>query len=140
MTATEAEQSRRRGLAPWWRVRSWRRDLDTLTRLHKGLRAMDADAEQEFLSAPALLAPPAALSAPQDLMELPQNGVTQQHDVPELPAASNRASLSGRWVSAGDGRAAGCFLPGGPCPGDADEADALAGGPASSDFGTQSGA
>ncbi len=92
MTATEAEQSRRRGLAPWWRVRSWSKDLDTLTRLHKGLRAMDADAEQEFLSAPALLAPPAGLSAPQDLMELPQNGVTQQHDVPELPAVSNRAS------------------------------------------------
>ena len=91
MTAAEAEQSRRRGLAPWWRVRSWSKDLDTLTRLHKGLRAMDADAEQEFLSAPALLAPPAGLSAPQDLMELPQNGVTHQHDVPELPAVSNRA-------------------------------------------------
>ena len=77
---------------PWWRVRSWSKDLDTLTRLHKGLRAMDADAEQEFLSAPALLAPPAGLSAPQDPMELPQNGVTQQHDAPELPAVSNRAS------------------------------------------------
>jgi NAD(P)H-flavin reductase/hemoglobin-like flavoprotein len=92
VTATEAEQSRRRGLVPWWRVRSWSKDLDTLTRLHKGLRAMDADAEQELLSAPALLAPPAGLSAPQDLMALPQNGVTQQYDAPELPAVSNRAS------------------------------------------------
>jgi NAD(P)H-flavin reductase/hemoglobin-like flavoprotein len=92
VTATEAEQNRRRGLAPWWRVRSWSKDLDTLTRLHKALRAMDDDAEQEPLSAPALLAPPAGLPAPQDLMELPQNGVTQQHDAPELPAVSNRAS------------------------------------------------
>ena len=50
VTATEAEQGRRRGLVPWWRLRSWSKDLDTLTRLHKGLRALDADAEQEFLS------------------------------------------------------------------------------------------
>ena len=92
MTAAEAERSRRRGLVPWWRVRSWSKDLDTLTRLHKGLRAMDTDPEQEFLSAPALLAPPAGLSAPQDLMGLPQNGTTQQHDVPELPAVSSPAS------------------------------------------------
>src|SRR5271156_274207 len=49
VTATEAEQSRHRGLA-WWRLRSWSKDLDTLTRLHKGLRAMDADAEQELLA------------------------------------------------------------------------------------------
>jgi NAD(P)H-flavin reductase/hemoglobin-like flavoprotein len=92
VTATESEPSRRRGLVPWWRGRSWSKDLDTLTRLHKGLRAMDADAEQELLSAPALLAPPPGLSAPQDLLALPQNGVTQQHDAPELPAASNRPS------------------------------------------------
>ena len=40
----------------------------------------------------ALLAPPAGLPAPQDLMGLPQNGATQQHDVPELPAVSSPAS------------------------------------------------
>jgi NAD(P)H-flavin reductase/hemoglobin-like flavoprotein len=94
VTATEAEQSRRRGVVPWWRLRSWSKDLDTLTRLHKGLRAMDADAGQELLSVPepALVASPAGLSAPQDLMALPQNGVTQQHEMPELPAVSDRAS------------------------------------------------
>ena len=66
MTATEAERNRRRGLTPWWRVRSWSKDLDTLIRLHKGLRALDADAgaEQELLSAPALSAPRAELLAP----------------------------------------------------------------------------
>jgi NAD(P)H-flavin reductase len=75
-------------------VRSWSKDLNTLTRLHKGLRAMDSDAEQELLSAPALLAQPAGLSAPQDLKALPQNRVTQQQDVPGLPAASSGASYT----------------------------------------------
>ena len=76
----------------WWRVRSWSKDLETLTRLHKALRAMDTGAEQELLSAPAPLALPAGLSAPQDLLASPQNGRTQQHDGPELPAVSTRAS------------------------------------------------
>jgi NAD(P)H-flavin reductase len=62
VTATEAERNRRRGLTPWWRVRSWSKDLDTLTRLHKSLRALDTDTDtdtkQQPLSAPALLAPP----------------------------------------------------------------------------------
>src|ERR1700689_4861405 len=76
VTATEAEQGRRRGLVPWWRLRSWSKDLDTLTRLHKGLRAIDADAEQELPAArePALVASAAGLPAPPDLMRLPQNG------------------------------------------------------------------
>jgi hypothetical protein len=26
---------------PWWRVRSWGKDMDALTRLHKGLLALD---------------------------------------------------------------------------------------------------
>jgi NAD(P)H-flavin reductase/hemoglobin-like flavoprotein len=92
VTATEAEQNRRRGLTPWWRVRSWSKDLDTLTRLHKSLRALDADtdtdtdAAQGPLSAPALLAPPAELLAP------PQDGVTQQHDRPEPPPVPDQVS------------------------------------------------
>ena len=51
---------------PWWRVRSWGKDLDTLTRLHRGLQALDAeaDAEQEPLSAPVLLAPPGRAGGP----------------------------------------------------------------------------
>ena len=79
MTATEAERNRRRGLTPWWRVRSWSKDLDTLIRLHKGLRALDGDpgAQQAPPSAPALLPAPAELLAP------PQDGVTQQEtDLP----------------------------------------------------------
>jgi hypothetical protein len=64
VTATEAERNRRRGLTPWWRVRSWSKDLDTLIRLHKSLRALDADAGTEPLFAPALSAPPAELLAP----------------------------------------------------------------------------
>jgi NAD(P)H-flavin reductase len=85
-------------LVPWWRLRSWSKDLDTLTRLHKGLRAIDADAEQELVSAPApapepaLVASAAGLPAPRDPMTLPPNGVTQQHTVPELLAVSTRAS------------------------------------------------
>jgi NAD(P)H-flavin reductase/hemoglobin-like flavoprotein len=50
VTATEAEQNRRKGLTSWWGMRSWSKDLDTLTRLHKALRAMDTDAEQELLA------------------------------------------------------------------------------------------
>jgi NAD(P)H-flavin reductase/hemoglobin-like flavoprotein len=64
VTATEAERNRRRGLTPWWRARSWSKDLDTLIRLRKSLRALDGDpdAEQAPLSAPALL--PAPMEAP----------------------------------------------------------------------------
>jgi NAD(P)H-flavin reductase/hemoglobin-like flavoprotein len=84
VTSTEAEQNRRRGLTPWWRARSWSKDLDTLTRLHKSLRALDTDtetdAEQGPLSAPALLAPP-------------QDGVAQQHDRPEPPPVPDQVSL-----------------------------------------------
>jgi NAD(P)H-flavin reductase/hemoglobin-like flavoprotein len=79
VTATEAERNRRRGLTPWWRVRSWSKDLDTLIRLHKSLRALDGDpgAQQAPLSVPALLPAPAELLAP------PQDGVTQQEtDLP----------------------------------------------------------
>ena len=44
---------------PWWRVRSWSTNLDALTRLHKGLLALDGGgAHQAPLSAPVLLAPP----------------------------------------------------------------------------------
>jgi NAD(P)H-flavin reductase/hemoglobin-like flavoprotein len=52
---------------PWWRTRSWGRDLDALTRLHKGLLALDTTGgEAQPLSAPALLAPPDQETAAQD--------------------------------------------------------------------------
>jgi hypothetical protein len=88
VTATEAERNRRRSLTPWWRVRSWSKDLDTLIRLHKSLRALDADAdaEQAPLSAPVLLAPPADMVAP------PPAGVRQQLDEAEPPPLPDQAS------------------------------------------------
>jgi NAD(P)H-flavin reductase len=87
VTATEAEQNSRRGLAPWWQGRSWNKDLETLTRLHKALRAMDADPEQELLSAPAPLAPPGGWSAPQDTQETAgrPDAADQEAQVQELP-------------------------------------------------------
>ena len=87
MTATEAERNRRRGLTSWWRVRSWSKDLDTLIRLHKGLRALDddPDAEQAPLSVPALLPAPTELLAP------PQDGVTRR-DGPESPLIPDQGS------------------------------------------------
>ena len=85
MTATEAERNRRRGLAPWWRVRSWSKDLDTLILLHKSLRALDAydGGVQLSLSARVMSAPPAELLAP------PQDKVAQ--DEPERPLVSDQA-------------------------------------------------
>jgi len=66
-------------------VRSWSKDLDTLIRLHKSLRALDADdgGEQEPLSARVMSAPPAELLAP------PQDKVAQ--DEPERPLVSDQA-------------------------------------------------
>jgi NAD(P)H-flavin reductase len=68
-------------------VRSWSKDLDTLIRLHKSLRALDGDpdAEQAPLSAPAL--PP----APTELLAPPQDGVTRR-DGPESPLIPDQGS------------------------------------------------
>jgi NAD(P)H-flavin reductase/hemoglobin-like flavoprotein len=56
VTATEADRNRRKGFMPWWRRRSWSTDLEALTRLHKGLRALDVapDALHKPVPAPAL--------------------------------------------------------------------------------------
>jgi len=70
---------------PWWRVRSWSKDLDTLARLHRGLRALDADdaAPREPLSAPALLAPPVPpVSAAAAVSAAAQDETAPEHDVP----------------------------------------------------------
>jgi NAD(P)H-flavin reductase/hemoglobin-like flavoprotein len=45
-------------------MRSWSRDLDTLSRLYKGLRALDADTESGSLSAPVLTDSPPGRPAP----------------------------------------------------------------------------
>jgi NAD(P)H-flavin reductase/hemoglobin-like flavoprotein len=100
VTATEADRNRRKGFMPWWRRRSWSTDLETLTRLHKGLRALDVDpdAQQEPVPAPALPAPSAGLPAPQELLVPPQAVQAEQQTLPELapgpglvpdPAAAN---------------------------------------------------
>jgi NAD(P)H-flavin reductase/hemoglobin-like flavoprotein len=74
VTATEADRNRRKGFMPWWRRRSWSTDLDTLTRLYKGLRALDVDpdAQHKPVPGPALPAPSAGLPAPQELLPAPQ--------------------------------------------------------------------
>ncbi len=88
------------GLMPWWRRRSWSTDLDALTRLHKGLLALDVapDAQHKPVPAPALPTPSAGLPAPQELLVSPQAVKTEQHTLPELapgpdlvpdPAAAN---------------------------------------------------
>ena len=81
MTATDAEQGRRKGLVPWWRARSWSKDLNTLTRLHKGLRALDAGAEHELGSAPELMAP-----AQTEVTTGPPEASCQQAQPPQTPA------------------------------------------------------
>jgi NAD(P)H-flavin reductase/hemoglobin-like flavoprotein len=49
--ASAIERSAQRRSLPWWRLRTWRKDLDALTRLRDGLREMEldspADAEPE---------------------------------------------------------------------------------------------
>jgi len=35
----------------WWRLRTWRKDLDALTRLRDGLQALDLAAEPETIAA-----------------------------------------------------------------------------------------
>jgi NAD(P)H-flavin reductase/hemoglobin-like flavoprotein len=100
VSSTETAQNRRRGLVgPWWRVRSWSRDLDTLIRLHRGLQLLDTDpdADQEHLAAPTLLAEPAELTAPEELPvpeELPtrpQLGLKPRPYVLELAPAADQA-------------------------------------------------
>ena len=78
---------------PWWRVRTWGKDLETLTRLHRSLQALEAEpvAEQPPLSAPTLLAPPDELTALADRTAPPQDEVTEQHEGPELPPVSDKA-------------------------------------------------
>ena len=85
---------------PWWRRRSWSTDLDALTRLHKGLRALDVspDAQHKPVPAPALPTPSAGLPTPQELLVPPQAVKTEQQTLPEIapgpdlvldPAAAN---------------------------------------------------
>jgi len=80
VTATEADPDRRKGFMPWWRTRSWNTDLNTLTRLHKALRALevDPDAQHKPAPAPALPTPSAGLPARRELLRAPQVVKTEQ--------------------------------------------------------------
>ncbi len=71
---------------PWWRRRSWSTDLDVLTRLHRGLRALDVDpdAQQKPVPAPALPALSAAPTAPPELLVPPQAVKAEQQTRPGL--------------------------------------------------------
>jgi len=87
VTATEAGHGHRKSLTDWWRGRSWSKDLDTLARLHKSLRALDvgtdADAEPEPLTAPALSSPLALPSPAAVPLALPRRGAARSHSEPE---------------------------------------------------------
>jgi NAD(P)H-flavin reductase/hemoglobin-like flavoprotein len=109
VSSTETAQSRRRGLVgPWWRVRTWSRDLDTLIRLHRGLQLLDVnpDADAEHLPAPTLLAEPAELTAyeggpaPQELPARPQ--LTPRRYVLELATAADHGREQVREPAAED--------------------------------------
>jgi NAD(P)H-flavin reductase/hemoglobin-like flavoprotein len=109
VSSTETAQSRRRGLVgPWWRVRTWSRDLDTLIRLHRGLQLLDVDpdADAEHLPAPTLLVEPAKLKAPEDVPvpeELPaRSHLTPRRYVLELATAADRAREPAREPAAED--------------------------------------
>jgi NAD(P)H-flavin reductase/hemoglobin-like flavoprotein len=100
VTATEAERNRRKGLTPWWRARSWGKDLDTLTRLHRALRALDTGehAEQQPLSAPVLLAGPATdltAAAPDEALPRRRGRDLAPEPGPEPAAPSDRVAPSG---------------------------------------------
>jgi NAD(P)H-flavin reductase len=106
VTATESDRDRRKGFMPWWRRRSWSTDLDALTRLHRGLRALDVDPDpqQEPVPAPALPTPSAGLSAPQEPLVPPQAVQAEQETLTELapgpdlvpdPAAANQDQPGG---------------------------------------------
>ena len=49
--ASQAASDRR--TLPWWRLRTWRKDLDALTRLRDGLQDMDFDDPAEAAEAPS---------------------------------------------------------------------------------------
>jgi NAD(P)H-flavin reductase/hemoglobin-like flavoprotein len=110
MTATEAGRNRHRALTPWWRG-SWGKDLDTLTRLHRALRALDtgAHAEQAPLSAPVLLAPPPDEALPRrhgpDLAPEPEAGRGEAETGP-AEAVPGQAAAETDPAAAGPGQAA----------------------------------
>ncbi len=58
-----AGRTERKGM-PWWRMRTWRKDLDALTRLRDGLLALDQDSDDEPAQATTLAAPVLAEAPP----------------------------------------------------------------------------
>jgi NAD(P)H-flavin reductase len=58
------ERAAERRTLPWWRLRTWRKDLDALTRLRDGLRAMEPESAEDDDGEGATRQPAATLSAP----------------------------------------------------------------------------
>ena len=89
---------------PWWRVRTWGRDMDALTRLHKGLLALDTgdsgNPQPETLSAPEPLSAPALLAAPAELAPPSQEPVTQDLPTRWDLAADHSPATADRWAAA----------------------------------------
>ena len=83
---------------PWWRGRSWSTDLDTLTRLHKGLLALDVDpdAQHKPVPAPELPIPSAGPPALQEPLVPPQ--AVQVCGWPTDPVPRHSAHVSRRAI------------------------------------------
>jgi NAD(P)H-flavin reductase/hemoglobin-like flavoprotein len=101
-------------------VRSWGTDLDTLTRVHRALRALDTDdhAEPAPLSAPVLLAPPPDEAFPRrrgpDLAPEPDPAAGPAGAVPEQAGAGPDPAIAAiretfRYVAEAGDRAVGFF-------------------------------
>ncbi len=75
---------------PWWRVRSWSTNLDALTRLHKGLLALDGDGAHQAAPFRAGAARPPGRGAGS------AGGLDRSAPGSPSPIAGNRSQLSGQ--------------------------------------------
>ena len=96
-----------RGL-PWWRLRTWRKDLDALTRLRDGLRELDlaeaaepARADGSVLTAPVAGAPAASLQVADD-----GAGPVSEGSTGDAPAADQAAAMAAPETGAASAAAA----------------------------------
>jgi NAD(P)H-flavin reductase/hemoglobin-like flavoprotein len=92
-----AQLTAQRRSAPWWRLRTWRKDLDALTRLREGLRALEQHEDAGQASARGLASGPTA-ATPADTASRPP--VSLSVDPLTGTAPGTAASAAGDPVSA----------------------------------------
>ena len=93
MTATDAEHNQRKGLIPWWRARTWGKDLAVLTRLHNGLRDLD-DRDATTPGPDSRLMPLRAPTLQTPTLQTPALQTPRRHRKPELPASASAEELA----------------------------------------------